>query len=38
MTLSFLAALIAFGGIGVPPIDAAGWRKPFERCGLGDSW
>jgi hypothetical protein len=20
------------------PIDAAGWRTPFERCGLGDSW
>jgi hypothetical protein len=22
----------------LPPIDAANWRKPFERCGLGDSW
>jgi hypothetical protein len=22
----------------LPPIDAEGWRKPFERCGLGDSW
>ena len=22
----------------LPPIDAAGWRTPFERCGLGDSW
>jgi hypothetical protein len=22
----------------LPPIDAADWRKPFERCGLGDSW
>jgi hypothetical protein len=21
-----------------PAIDAADWRKPFERCGLGDSW
>jgi hypothetical protein len=19
-------------------VDAAGWRTPFERCGLGDSW
>jgi hypothetical protein len=22
----------------LPPIDAANWRKPFEACGLGDSW
>jgi hypothetical protein len=22
----------------LPPIHAAGWRTPFERCGLGDSW
>jgi hypothetical protein len=22
----------------LPPIDAAGWRKPFEACGLGASW
>jgi hypothetical protein len=22
----------------LPAIDAADWRKPFERCGLGDSW
>jgi hypothetical protein len=23
----------------LPPIDAANWRQPFERCGLsGDSW
>jgi hypothetical protein len=22
----------------LPPIDAPNWRKPFERCGLGDSW
>ncbi len=22
----------------LPPIDAAGWRKPFEGCGLGASW
>lgn len=22
----------------LPRIDAANWRKPFERCGLGDGW
>ncbi len=22
----------------LPAIDAANWRKPFERCGLGGSW
>ena len=22
----------------LPAIDAADWRKPFEACGLGDSW
>lgn len=22
----------------LPAIDALDWRKPFERCGLGDSW
>jgi hypothetical protein len=22
----------------LPAIDAANWRKPFERCGLGDDW
>ena len=22
----------------LPPVDAADWRQPFERCGLGDSW
>jgi len=22
----------------LPPVDAANWRTPFERCGLGDSW